>query len=231
MKILRSTFLFLAISIYMSSGFVNAAQTGFAVDHRLTKDPKGIQGPTGSTGPIGSTGSTGVTGATGLTGSTGAVGPTGATGPQFNAVYSIGNSTRSGTSPGSFLIAYPPSGTPVPDVAVGISQSSNTTFVVPTDGVYLITVYVSALETGGPDGSSNVGIVTILKNGTAIASSFAYIYLPISFPFTSPPITVTTLANVLTTDTIQVQLSCDTGDIGTSAAFGEATRISIERVN
>lgn len=116
---------------------------------------QGIQGTTGVTGAIGTQGVTGIQGVTGVTGSigtgvTGPTGPRGATGAsgggggggsmllyaQFTAIMPSNNSVLIATGEAVSFPVKGPYGPP--GVALPISASSETTFVLPEAGTYAI---------------------------------------------------------------------------------------------
>ena len=110
----------------------------------------GSTGVTGSTGPSGTTGPTGYTGSTGVTGSTGPSGTVGPTGPPgecggsdyFQYYNSDPNIVSPTFNPYPFLN--------IGSIINGFTHPNATDFVVPTDGIYCISVtYFNGYEASG----------------------------------------------------------------------------------
>jgi len=171
--------------------------------HKESESPIFIGGPKGPTGPTGATGGTGPTG------------PTGSIGTSFISYYS--GQVQSIPSTTSVLLAFTSQKTTDNTITVSASGSAPLgtvdTFTVTVYGNFLITWNVSIdIISGG-----NVR-VDLLINGTAINSPFqtqAYnsdgggnITVPASGSF---------LTNVNLDQTIQIQVTSNTGDVTVSS--------------
>ncbi|WP_051387729.1 collagen-like protein [Peribacillus psychrosaccharolyticus] len=132
--------------------------TGVTGPTGATGDP-GVTGPTGATGDSGVTGPTGSTGPTGVTGATGPTGPTGATGAGAtiqNGLFSVNvTSVANGTA-----ISYSTTFINGTD----ISHPSNTTFVLATGHIYLVSYTFRAT-------SSLIGNITVTPRFNTVFQS------------------------------------------------------------
>jgi collagen type I alpha len=122
----------------------------------------GTVGPTGVTGATGPTGQKGVHGDTGATGATGEMGATGATGPEIvSSFIYVYNLSAEAVLPGDAVI-FSNSGP-----AMGIANSSGNSFVISTDGTYLLEFHVR----GTPSVAGVPVVFELFVNGTPLPGS------------------------------------------------------------
>jgi hypothetical protein len=162
--------------------------------------PTGVSlvGPTGATGPQGPIGLTGATGSTGATGPQGPQGLTGTSGPTLNYGSFSGPSTSIN---GAYVIT---------DLnTIGITSNMyllNNTIVVPTSGIYLVTVSTTFQSFGHNYRTRSLSIfqneIPVITKSQAWEDN----------PYSTILFTFSTLVNIGSNDNISVRASRNGGE-------------------
>lgn len=188
--------------------------------------PPGPAGPTGPQGPVGiaSTGPTGIS-------PRGPIGPTGPAIVSYEADLSVSSSDAT-----AFSNPSPLTFTNTPDVALGVTPLTSSTFQVTNQGQYEVVVNLSSF-TITSNLAPNFGLA-ITKNGSIVSQQFcaaANMANPGgATTWRVPDMTVAAILTVAPTDVLSAVVSTDIASTiasGTNPVGIQNRRISIKRVN